>query len=352
MLESWFYPAWRHRFRRDLAAAGLSFVRIENQIESWSGNLDISWDEPITGAYMSASHRILVVLMPAFPFEKPEVFPFDIDSPIRDSVHQLPGMDNGPLCLWPSEDTGWLPHMTADELLERTRTWLVYYHRHNWPEDYRPPDLHMYFPTESLRSFMVTGIDWKPPDSTQVGRFGVWQKDAHRAFAGAPTVGIRMPPIVHTDRILPILGLAERPVDLLGVWFRLVRQPRPQTKLDGLLREIDAAAGQDSGWALNHLQGLLGDKVRPPRNRAMIAIGYPDSGGVEQWLFLQARLSKSEAPTRWAHERVLRSISVQSFETAPADQQALMRRTHHTAGELAAKNVLIFGFFRLCRGRH
>ena len=343
MLDRWFYPAWRQRFRRDLAAAGLSFVAIENQVESWSGNLEVSWDDPVTGAYMSASHRILVVLTPAFPFAKPEVFPFDIASPIRDGVHQLPGMDNGPLCLWPSEDTGWLPHMTADDLLERTRTWLIHHHRHDWRDDNRPPDLHLYFPTDSRRSLMLTGLDWPPPDGSLVGRFGIWRKDAYRAFAGAPTVGLSMPLTVHTDRILPILGLAERRVDMVGVWFRLLREPQPQMKLDELLRELDMAADQQSGWALNYLQGLIGSKVRPPKDIAMIAVGYPGSDGIEQWLFLQTRLSKDEAPTHWAHERALRNISVESFETAPADRQALMRRTHHTATQLTAKSVLIFG---------
>jgi len=339
----WFYPQWREQFRRDLTAAGMQFLQMAGRAEWWGGTLEVSWDEPATGEYHVAQHAIRMALPPAFPFAKPDVFPCDTDPPIRDSRHQAPGSDTGALCLWPTEDAGWLPSMTADDLLARIRTWFVHYHRDDWPPEDRPPDLHLYFPTQATHPLMLIGDDWQPPANAKVGRFGIWQKDELRAFAGAPMAGVSNPPPMHTDRILSILGMAERHRDRVGLWFRLPREPHPYTTLGALLTEVDAVACEAAGWALAQMRALFGVKIRDRHTQAILALGYPDATGEEQWLFLQANLGSTAKIAYWAQPGNLRTAVVESYETAHVDRDALMRRTGHIASLIANRRVLVFG---------
>jgi molybdopterin/thiamine biosynthesis adenylyltransferase len=191
---------------------------------------------------------------------------------------------------------------------------------------------------------MLISDDWVLPEQGNTGRFGVWQKDSQRAFAGAPQTGCSAPPRQHDDRALSILGLSESAFALRGIWFRLHREPRPNPTLQALLAEIDAAACQQEGWAVQQLIGLYGPKVRKGKqDQAILALGYPDGNGTEQWLFVRARLSDGADSTRWSQVGFLRRTVVESFETAPLHRDALMRRTGHIAQHLAARQVLIFG---------
>lgn len=338
-----FYSHLRAGFRRDLSAAGFRLLSAEQGEERWTGSLNVSWDDPATEDYSSADHLIEILLPAAFPFAQPQVFPNDTDPPIRNSRHQAPGSDTGALCLWPSDRAAWSPSMTADDLLARVRLWFNRYHLNDWPAEDRPPDLHLYFPSRERRSFMLIGDDWMPPSDVQMGRFGIWQKDNVRAFAGAPQPGVSLPPQAHEDRILSEIGMAQRRRDQVGLWFRLQREPLPKLALDTLLSEIDVAAQQSPGWALHHLCGLYGQKVHGSNVPAIIAVGYPDAVEQEQWLFLKCNLGSPAKTTSWSQAGALRKIAVESFETAGVGQEALMRRTGHIAQLINSRRVLIFG---------
>ena len=338
-----FYRDLRISFRHDLTAAGFRFLSTEQDEEKWMGSLSVAWDDPVTEEYCSADHLIQILLPAAFPFAAPRVFPYDTDPPIRNSRHQAPESDTGALCLWPSDKAGWLPSMTADDLLVRARLWFNRYHRNDWPAEDRPPDLHLYFPTREKRPLVLIADDWLPPLQVQVGRFGIWQKDDVLAFAGAPQPGASHPPQVHQDRILPEISMAERRRDRVGIWFRLQREPLPRLTLDALLSEIDDAAQQLPGWALSHLRGLHGQKVHSSDVRATIALGYLDHTGHEQWLFLECNLGSSAKITQWSQAGALRRTAIKSFETAGVWQEALMRRTSHIAQLINNRRALIFG---------
>lgn len=338
-----FYPDLRVGFRRDLSASGFRLLSTEQGEERWVGSLSVSWDDPVSEDYCSADHLIQILLPAAFPFAAPRIFPNDTNPPIRNSRHQAPGSDTGALCLWPSDKAAWLPSMTVDDLLARVRLWFNRYHRNDWPAEDRPPDLHLYFPTRERRPFMLIADDWMPPSQVQLGRFGIWQKDDVRAFAGAPQPGVSQPPQVHQDRILSEIGMAQRRRDKVGLWFRLQREPRPKLTLDTLLSELDDATQQPPGWALSQLRGLYGQKVHGSDVRAIIALGYPDAVGQEQWLFLECNLGTQAKTTLWSQAGALRKIAVKSFETAGVGQEALMRRTGHIAQLINDRRVLIFG---------
>jgi hypothetical protein len=340
---AWSYPRWRQQFRRDLAAAGMEFLQLAGRTEWWGGTLEVCWDEPITGEYHVAQHDIRIALPPAFPFARPDVVPCDTNPPIRNGRHQAPGNDTGALCLWPTEDAGWLPSMTADDLLARIRTWFIHYHRDDWPSEDRPPDLHLYFPTPTTHPLMLIGDDWQPLVNTKVGRFGIWQKDEQRAFAGAPMAGVSNPPLTHTDRIVSTLSMAERQRDRIGLWFRLLCEPRPYTTLGEMLTEIDAAAHEATGWALAQMRTLFGIKIRDRHTQVILALGYPDATGAEQWLFLRANLGSIANITYWAQPGRLRTTAVESYETASVGRDALMRRTGHIANLVGNRRILVFG---------
>src|SRR5262249_14736196 len=101
--NSWLYPQWRHRFRRDLITAGFGFQQILSGVEYWTGRLDVSWDDPASGEQHLTYHAGQIARPSAFPFARPAVFPIDPAPPIRDSRHQAPHSDSGPLCLWPTD---------------------------------------------------------------------------------------------------------------------------------------------------------------------------------------------------------------------------------------------------------
>jgi hypothetical protein len=233
--------------------------------------------------------------------------------------------------------------MTADGLLARIRTWFVHNHRNDWQLEDCPPDLHLYFPTQVKRPLMLIGDDWQPPTSADVGRFGVWQKDEPRAFAGAPKAEANDPPLMHPDRALSMFGLAERRRDRVGLWFRLQREPRPYVTLGALLTEIDSAANKPVGWALAQMQTLFGIKIRDEHTQAILALGYPDASSQEQWLFLMSNLGSVARITHWTRPGFLQATRVESYETAHIGRDALMRRTGHIASLISNRRVLIFG---------
>ncbi len=337
------YPGWRAQFATDLASSGFERRDDDGTYEVWEGEFEVQWDDAVDSEHRIARHRVQILIGPGFPFAKPLVVPIDAVPPIRDSRHQAPGDDRGPLCLWPDEGPGWHPSMTAELLLDRVRIWFVHHHCDDWPGKDRPPDLHLYFASADGYPLMLIGDDWSPPTGARTGRFGLWQRGTNRVFSGGPTSGVSMPPTMHSDRLLSHVGLAERRRDRTGLWFRLGREPRPHATLASLLEEIDAATDEPPGWALAQLRGLVGDKIRRGTGCIPLALGYPSPGGAEEWLFLDADLGGVAQGARWATPRLLVRIRVTSFETAPAGTTALMRRTGHIARALDHRRALVFG---------
>jgi len=189
---------------------------------------------------------------------------------------------------------------------------------------------------------MLYGDDWHPPADALAGRFSFWeQADRFRAFAANPVQLNVVPAKTTTDRIAPILGIAGTPCKEYGAWFLLRREPTPQATLAAVLNDIDNAAGMHSGWALQHLRALFGDRIRGKDRQLVIALGYPAEIR-QDWLFLKAQLpaSKKNDP-RWS--RRTPDIRVGSFTAASIGRAALMRRTGHTAQALRGKTVCIFG---------
>jgi molybdopterin/thiamine biosynthesis adenylyltransferase len=237
-----------------------------------------------------------------------------------------------------------MPSTSAPDLYARMKRWFVHYHQDDWGAEDRPPDLHLYFPRGMDHTLMLVSDDWAPPAGVPAGRFGVWQEGRHRAFAGAPAAGENPIPKDHSDRVLPPLAIDSQRRSYRGVWFRLTREPQPQRYLGKMLHEIDGATGQPEGWALRLLIGLYGRRVEDMTAPAILALGYPGPGGQEVWLFLRAKLvGPPGARGKWTKAEYLDSAPVESYETAPADQVALMRRTGHIAGLLTGRRVAIFG---------
>ncbi len=312
--------------------------------DSWSGEIEVGWYDATSKEERHTTHLIGMRFGQSFPFQHPAVWPLDSSPPISNSRHQEPG-ENGSLCLWPESSDGWSPSITPQELLGHIRNWLVHYHQNDWDASDRPPDLHLYFPSDGFHQLMLVGDDWTPPKDHQSGRFGVWQKDATRAFAGAPIAEASLQPEVHSDRVLSHIGLAQSVRNFTGLWFRLAREPNPKLVLSELLEEIDDAQNATPGSSLRRLHALVGTK-NTGINPIMIALGYPlplaaDQGIKEEWLFLKVTGPGGGKAATW--KSALEKSKIESFETAPASQQALMRRTRHVSRVVGGGKALIFG---------
>ncbi len=340
------YAEWAARFRYDLEAAGFQRVDIAAGMECWDGILDIEWDDSADGTRRAARHPIRIGLPSGFPCQRPAVSPRG-DSQIRNSRHQAPGDRAGTLCLWPEDDRGegWMPWTTAEGLIERVRDWFVRYHRDDWAPRDRPPDLHLYFPTNSTRCMMITSEDWAPPREAAHGRFGVWVSNEWRAFAGAPQAGANPVPRRHQDRLLAELRLKDRDRAHVGLWFRLPREPRPIPVLTAMLRQIGEASGHGVEWVFDVLRGHLGERLPKGEQTLILALGYPDpsdAGNRERWLFLRATVGRrpEKVPIK---PSALEKVPVESYEAAPAGRQALLRRTKHTSAALDNARAVVFG---------
>lgn len=334
-------PTIRTAFQNSLAALG--FIPAADESDAWDGTVPTTWVSDVDASERLDQHRVRVQLSGTFPFQKPSVLPLDEAPPIRNERHQEAGSDNAPLCLYPDQGPGWAPWITANELVERIRTWFVHYHQNDWPPEDRPPDLHLYFPAKSVRPLMMLGDDWLPPQECSFGRFGVWVKPAdYRGFAGHPVASRQIPAPIGTDRLLPFFGLAGQRSAAIGLWFRLLREPRPHETLAEMLGEIDAAAGMPPGAALRELKSLFGERIRGRDALTVLALGYSQDGTTYEWLFLRTVLPASRKNhKRWGS--LLGDLAVESYETASASRESLMRRTGHTARCLEGKRVCIFG---------
>jgi molybdopterin/thiamine biosynthesis adenylyltransferase len=118
----------------------------------------------------------------------------------------------------------------------------------------------------------------------------------------------------------------------IGIWFRLANEPRPRPTLGEMLEEI-AAQVEDAPAVI---RGVLGDKIRK-ETVVVLAIGYPDAfSGEERWLFIDARVPEGKTSS-------LMEMPLRSYEHAPADPAALIRRSGTRATRRATKRVVMFG---------
>lgn len=331
----------REVFERDLAALGFAEIGSDAATKWWNGDVVVNWEDPATGEAQCVTHRVQIGVTSGFPFRRPTVWPIDTDPPIIGNRHQAPGAEARSLCLWPSEGPGWNPWMRACEVLERVETWFRHFHRNDWPQEDRPPDLHLYFPENGQRALMLLGADWSPPSGEIVGRFLVRQRDAAYAVAEAPGAWVSLRADYRPDRALVSLGLKDVDARHRGVWFRLSQEPRPHHRLGPMLTEIDDAANQPQGWALSQLRGLIGDTTPRIGSRPVLALGYPGADGNEHWLFLGFELPGNQK--NWRRPSVLDDVPVHAYESAGIDSDSLMRRTGHTARVLDRRRALIFG---------
>lgn len=341
------YPALYEQFGHDLIERG--FALIGDERGRWQGTIEVGWRDPATGTIQTSSHVIEIEIGAGFPFQKPVVRPLDSEPKISGGRHQAPdhtasGDRSAPLCLWPDEGVGWDPRNRVEDVLSRVKTWFCHYHADDWPSEDRPPDLHLYFPSEGR--LMLVGDDWSPPTEAVWGRFLVRHRSQNsvRVIAEAPGTGLSAASTPTTDRIITVLDMDKVRPRRVGIWFRLQREPRPCTKLCALLVEIDDATGQPAGSALTALHGLLGDRVDAGEGEAVLALGYPDSLGEERWLFFSTNVAIGAGKrTKWRRPETFGKISVHAFETARVDKASLMRRTGHTAQRLNECKVLLFG---------
>jgi len=324
----------RERFVAELQRFGFSSTDSVN----WRGIVGVEWYEPESGTRHRADEPISIHLPPGFPCAKPRMTPSSVDSVIRDSLHREP---DGPACLWRDDDSGWLPSMTLQDLLARTREWFVRCREQSWRDDERPADLHLYYTGGGNRTMMVIGTDWHPAKDALTGRFGVWQRNNLIAFAGDPRVGASFPAHASKDRVLTPLGLADEKWAHPGIWFRLDSEPQRGADLRALLKMIDNKTGQGSGWALAQFTGAIGKKA-DRSTRMFVALGYPSTKRGEHWLFLGFTID-AQRGRKWSRPDLLASVAIEACITAPADPMAMMRRIGPMSEVVAKRHVVIFG---------
>lgn len=326
---------WISEFSSQLTEAGFDSYR-EGRDRLFLGSLTVPWLDPSTKTWQRTRHEIEIRVGPGFPFQKPAVRPIG-DEAVRGSRHQEPG-DDGYLCLW--RDNDWDPGTSADTLLARTAEWFRHYHRGDWPPEDSAPDLHLYFPPAGTQRLMITGRDWAP--GGDIGWFYVWDAGGNRFFAGRPgSVGDRARQL--DDLAARFFGVdPSRPRGHLGLWVRLSREPRPFRALGQMLHEIDAARAVAPDTTHRDLRRVMWETKRRDTASATIALGYPSPTGQQHWLFVTSAV-RAPTKTSWSSSNALDRWTVEAYETAPADPNALMRRVGHVARALEDKHAVIFG---------
>ena len=324
-------------FRTRLRAEGFERMS-ETKLETWRGSLTIQWKDPKSGQNRTAEHRLAIIFCSGFPYKEPTVVCEDTNPPIGRSWHLNP-TDPPSLCLFQPE-TGWKPHFTAQTLLRQIHAWFVCYHTDTWPHNSVLPDLHLYL--EQVGTIFV-GEEWQPDREHESGPFTLWyQSDFARPAIASTIPSARRPESRLARFIGPSKSSGRDHRRAGGVWFRLPKAIVPPLTLASLLELIDEASGQPKGWARSRAIEILGATLKT--RRLGFAFGYPDSTGIERWVFLWAMLPRRDARnTNWATLRVASQTPLKSFQTAPAQKSDLLRRSAHLSQHLVDKKIVIFG---------
>lgn len=301
---------------------------------SWTGIVSVEWENAETGDWQMADHVVTVWLPPSFPYHGPVVLSKD-DHPLAASWHLNPGASPS-LCLWDSE-TGWKPDYTAHKLLSRISDWFYCYHTDTWPVDSQVPDLHLYL--DKIGTIII-GEDWIPALDIPGGQFRLWRSTK---FDNTPDIAsCNREHSEPESRIADNIILGANPTYIKGTWFRVPQPFVPTNRLDTLLRQIDELVQESSGWSVQKCIEAVGIKVTG--KGFPIAIGYPDNQGEERWLFLWSQFpQRRDKRYKWLSPQNLRQIEISSFQTAPANKDALLRRSAYISKSLTSKCVAVFG---------
>lgn len=300
----------------------------------WIGRVSVEWENDENGKEETAEHLIKIWLPESFPYHVPVVYSID-NPPLTPSWHLAPG-DSPTLCLWDSE-TGWRPNYTAHKFLNRICDWFYYYHTDSWPASSQVPDLHLYLDKIGT---VIVGEDWIPTSDISNGWFSLWRS---KNYADTPSIATSTGELSEPEpRLADNVILGSNPLRLQGAWFRVPRPFVPSNRLEVLLHQIDDLMQEPPGWALKKCVAATGRKST--RRGFPTAIGYPDHLNKERWLFLWTRFPEGSGKRyKWSSRHNLPKIELNSFQTAPASKDALLRRSAYISKSLTSKRVALFG---------
>jgi molybdopterin/thiamine biosynthesis adenylyltransferase len=299
---------------------------------NWTGNVTVEWDDTETGEAQMAEHTVIIHLAEGFPYRAPVIYSKD-DPPLRASWHLNPG-DPPSLCLWDSE-RGWQPDFTAHKLLNRIQDWFYHYHTDNWPLNSQVPDLHLYLDRIGT---VVIGEEWRPYSDTNTGQFGLWRPKFHSSLYIASCNGEHNKP---EPRLAGGLLLGSNPVSMRGAWFQVPQPFVPPNGLEALLHQVDVLLKECSGWSAKNCIAAVGQKIV---GGFPIAIGYPDNLGENRWLFLWARSpAGNKKRYNWLPGYKMRQMVIDSFQTAPAGKDALLKRSAFISKSVTCRQIILFG---------
>jgi molybdopterin/thiamine biosynthesis adenylyltransferase len=330
------------QFQIRLSDAGFE-QKEDGEVEVWTGTVSGDYYDEILAKQTHFCHKVAIVLLESFPYQAPVVLSKD-DQPLKLTWHLIPGQLQG-LCLW-GEDDGWKPYYSAQKLLARIQEWFCHYHVGTWPENSEMPDLHRYL--ECIGTVAISD-SWNPSELEDTGTFSFWKPvkylDLTLGLATTTQGGQPISRELPSDSIESQLFFIERgSAPQAGVWFRLKKPFVPPDNLGDLLTLVDSNLEKPEGWSskiCSHTVGLKVDTAGFP-----LALGYADLHDKIRWMFLWVDLSQDKKKRHkigWTNHNLQRKHRLQSFRTAPARYDDLLKRTAHLSNSLGTKRVIIFG---------
>lgn len=302
----------------------------------WRGQIHVAWANVQTGEWNSVQHQIKIWLPVGFPFNAPVVISAD-DPPLEPSWHLEPG-ELPSLCLW-DRQRAWKPSFSAQKLLHRIEDWFYYYHTESWPPDSQVPDLHLYL---SKVTTAVIGDLWKLPTDREWGRFKLWFSPKY--FIVSPAIVVAEDTSTEPEERLSLMLTGDDIKGETGVWFRVPEPFVPSSELMVLFASIDRLMSKENGWALATAARVTGGRRKREGDGFPISIAYPDHTDNERYLFLWAQFPKERSKKfNWASPVNLSQTTVRSFQTAPAAEADLLRRSAYISNSLNNRAVTILG---------
>ena len=111
----------------------------------------VIWEGNLIAPELSRPYRIQVRYGWAYPYKRPDVYP--VKPLVRNQRHQMPtgGKTDlaGALCLLPHNPDGWVVGMTCEDVLARAVAWFRAYETRTLDDEFAPPEIERFFPSES-----------------------------------------------------------------------------------------------------------------------------------------------------------------------------------------------------------